>query len=60
MDFLEGFLFDSSVNREAHIRRHTHTLLDGLMFMIMSLGLNNDANGVQLRLYTARVFTVAS
>lgn len=55
MDFLEGFLFDSSANREAHIRRHTHTFLDSLMFMIMSPGLNDDANDVQLKPFTARV-----
>lgn len=58
MDFLEGFLFDSSANREAHIRRHTHMFLDSLMFMIMSPGLNDDANGVQLRPFTARVLLI--
>lgn len=33
-----------------HIRRHTHTFLDSLMFTIMSLGLKDDANSVKLRL----------
>lgn len=38
-----------------HIRRHTHTFLDFLMFMIMSLRSQDDANCVKPRLTTAHV-----